>query len=65
MPAWSSYSPEQRGRRRRSLRPARHALLNSPVLLQQFNRWIEKGLLDVLKEEGMGSIVFCPLAQGF
>ncbi len=29
-----------------------------------FNRWIEDGLLDVLAEEGVGCIVFSPLAQG-
>jgi len=29
-----------------------------------FDRWIEKDLLDVLKEQGMGCIVFSPLAQG-
>jgi L-glyceraldehyde 3-phosphate reductase len=29
-----------------------------------FNRWIENGLLTALREEGMGSIVFSPLAQG-
>ena len=28
------------------------------------NRWIEPELLDVLEEEGMGCIVFSPLAQG-
>jgi L-glyceraldehyde 3-phosphate reductase len=28
------------------------------------NRWIERGLLDVLGEEGVGCIVFSPLAQG-
>jgi L-glyceraldehyde 3-phosphate reductase len=28
------------------------------------DRWIEKELLDVLEEEGMGCIAFCPLAQG-
>jgi L-glyceraldehyde 3-phosphate reductase len=28
------------------------------------NRWIESGLLDALKEEGMGCIAFSPLAQG-
>ena len=28
------------------------------------NRWIEDGLQDVLEEEGIGSIAFCPLAQG-
>ena len=29
-----------------------------------FDRWIEDGLLDVLVEEGIGCIVFSPLAQG-
>jgi L-glyceraldehyde 3-phosphate reductase len=28
------------------------------------NRWVEDGLLDVLLEEGIGCIVFSPLAQG-
>jgi L-glyceraldehyde 3-phosphate reductase len=28
------------------------------------NRWVEDGLLDVLDEEGVGCIVFSPLAQG-
>ena len=29
-----------------------------------FNRWIEDGLTGVLSEEGIGCIVFSPLAQG-
>jgi L-glyceraldehyde 3-phosphate reductase len=29
-----------------------------------FNRWIEDGLTDVLADEGIGCIVFSPLAQG-
>jgi L-glyceraldehyde 3-phosphate reductase len=29
-----------------------------------FSRWVEDGLLDVLGEEGIGGIAFCPLAQG-
>ena len=29
-----------------------------------FDRWVEDGLLDVLLEEGIGCIVFSPLAQG-
>lgn len=28
------------------------------------DRWIENGLQEVLEEEGIGSIAFCPLAQG-
>lgn len=43
--------------------------LGTPLLIHQpsysmFNRWIENGLLDVLKKEGVGSIAFSPLAQG-
>jgi L-glyceraldehyde 3-phosphate reductase len=29
-----------------------------------FDRWVEDGLLDVLGNEGVGGIAFCPLAQG-
>jgi len=29
-----------------------------------FDRWIEKGLTDVLEREGIGCIAFSPLAQG-
>jgi L-glyceraldehyde 3-phosphate reductase len=40
-----------------------------PCLIHQpkysmFERWVEKGLLDVLEEEGIGLIAFSPLAQG-
>ena len=40
-----------------------------PCLIHQpsysmLNRWIEKGLLDVLGKEGIGCITFSPLAQG-
>lgn len=43
--------------------------LGTPLLIHQpaysmFNRWIEAGLTDLLKEEGVGSIAFVPLAQG-
>ena len=60
----SSYTADQ-------TRQAAHILkeLGTPCLIHQprynmFDRWIEDGLLDVLREEGMGSIVFSPLAQG-
>jgi L-glyceraldehyde 3-phosphate reductase len=60
----SSYNPEQTARAAKILRD-----LGTPCLIHQpsysmFNRWIEDGLLDTLEEEGMGSIVFSPLAQG-
>ena len=43
--------------------------LGTPLLIHQpsysmLNRWIEPELLDVLAEEGVGCIVFSPLAQG-
>ena len=43
--------------------------LGTPCLIHQpsynlFNRWIEEGLTSVLQEEGIGCIVFSPLAQG-
>jgi L-glyceraldehyde 3-phosphate reductase len=43
--------------------------LGTPLLIHQpsysmLNRWIEKDLLDVLEEEGVGCIAFSPLAQG-
>jgi L-glyceraldehyde 3-phosphate reductase len=43
--------------------------LGTPILIHQpsynmFDRWIENGLQDVLDKEGIGSIAFCPLAQG-
>jgi L-glyceraldehyde 3-phosphate reductase len=43
--------------------------MGTPCLIHQpmysmFERNIESGLLDVLEKEGIGSIAFCPLAQG-
>jgi L-glyceraldehyde 3-phosphate reductase len=43
--------------------------LGTPLLIHQpsyslLNRWIEPELLDVLGDEGIGCIVFSPLAQG-
>jgi L-glyceraldehyde 3-phosphate reductase len=43
--------------------------LGTPCLIHQpaynmFNRWIEAALLSALQEEGIGCIVFSPLAQG-
>ena len=60
----SSYSPEHTRRAAEILRQ-----MGTPCLIHQpsynlFNRWIEDGLLDVLLEEGIGCIVFSPLAQG-
>jgi len=61
----SSYSPIHTKQAIRILQD-----LGTPLLIHQpcynmFDRWIEDGLTDVLLEEGVGSIVFSPLAQGF
>jgi L-glyceraldehyde 3-phosphate reductase len=45
------------------------AALGTPLLIHQpsyslLNRWIERGLLDVLEKQGIGCIAFSPLAQG-
>ena len=60
----SNYPAEQTKEAARILRE-----LGTPCRIHQpryniFDRWIEDGLTDVLREEGIGSIVFCPLAQG-
>jgi len=60
----SSYNPEQTRAAAKILRG-----LGTPCLIHQpsynmFDRWIEDGLLNVLEQEGIGCIVFSPLAQG-
>jgi len=60
----SSYSAEQTKEAAAILKA-----LGTPCLIHQpvyniLNRWIEDGLTDVLDEEGIGCIPFCPLAQG-
>jgi L-glyceraldehyde 3-phosphate reductase len=60
----SSYSAEQTAEAVRILRE-----LGTPLLIHQpsysmLNRWIEPDLLDTLEREGVGCIVFSPLAQG-
>jgi L-glyceraldehyde 3-phosphate reductase len=60
----SSYSAERTLQAAEILRG-----LGTPLLIHQpsysmLNRWIEGGLLDVLGQQGIGCIVFSPLAQG-
>jgi L-glyceraldehyde 3-phosphate reductase len=60
----SSYSAERTREAAAILRD-----LGTPAVIHQpsysmLNRWIEPELLDVLGEEGIGAIVFSPLAQG-
>ena len=60
----SQYNPQQTRKAAKLLRE-----LGTPCLIHQpnyslFDRWIEPELLDVLQHEGIGCIVFSPLAQG-
>jgi len=60
----SSYNPEQTRQATKILRD-----LGTPCLIHQpkynlFHRQAEEGLFDTLKQKGIGSIVFSPLAQG-
>jgi L-glyceraldehyde 3-phosphate reductase len=60
----SSYSPE-----RTEEAIAILGRLGTPLLIHQpsyslLNRWVERGLLDVLGRHGIGAIVFSPLGQG-
>jgi L-glyceraldehyde 3-phosphate reductase len=60
----SSYSPRRTEEAATILRE-----LGTPLEIHQpsysmLNRWIEEELLDVLDREGVGTIVFSPLAQG-
>jgi L-glyceraldehyde 3-phosphate reductase len=60
----SSYGPKRTEEAAGILRE-----LGTPLLIHQpsysmLDRWIEDELLDVLEREGVGAIVFSPLAQG-
>lgn len=60
----SNYSPEKTAEAAAILKS-----LGTPLLIHQpsysmLNRTVENGLLDVLEENGVGSIAFTPLAQG-
>jgi len=60
----SSYNAEQTRQAAKIMRK-----LGTPLLIHQpkynmLDRWIEQGLTETLENEGLGSIVFSPLAQG-
>ena len=60
----SSYQPEATLEAVNILRGmGRTCAIHQPSY-SMFNRWVEDGLLDVLGREGIGCIVFSPLAQG-
>jgi len=60
----SNYPPDLTAKAAKILRS-----LGTPCLIHQakynmFHRWVEDGLLQTLKKEGIGCIAFSPLAQG-
>lgn len=60
----SNYPPELTAKAARILKE-----MGTPCLIHQprynmLDRWVENGLLDVLGDNGIGCIVFSPLAQG-
>ncbi|WP_298497748.1 L-glyceraldehyde 3-phosphate reductase [uncultured Algibacter sp.] len=60
----SNYGPEDTQKAAELLKE-----LNVPFILNQarysmFDRWVEDGLLETLKDNGVGCIAFSPLAQG-
>ncbi|MCH4554083.1 L-glyceraldehyde 3-phosphate reductase [Aestuariibaculum sp. L182] len=60
----SNYKPKETAEAAKLLKA-----LNTPFILHQarysmFDRWVEDGLLDTLKDTGVGCIAFSPLAQG-
>ncbi|MHA7098109.1 L-glyceraldehyde 3-phosphate reductase [Priestia aryabhattai] len=60
----SNYNAEQTAQAIRILND-----LGTPMLIHQpkysmLNRWIEEDLQNILTDNGVGSIAFCPLAQG-
>jgi L-glyceraldehyde 3-phosphate reductase len=60
----SQYNAEDTARASKILKD-----LGTPCFIHQprysmLDRWVENGLLDVLEEEGIGSIAFSPLEQG-
>src|SRR5467141_2094210 len=60
----SSYSAERTKEAAAILRQMGTRLLIHQPSYSMINRWIEPDLVTVLKEEGIGCIVFSPLAQG-
>jgi L-glyceraldehyde 3-phosphate reductase len=60
----SNYSVEQTEKAIQILRDLGTTCLIHQPRYSMFDRWVEKGLLDTLEFNGVGSIAFSPLAQG-
>lgn len=60
----SNYSNEQTKMAIDTLNKMGMHLLIHQANYSMLNRWVEGGLTDTLKKNGVGCIAFCPLAQG-
>lgn len=60
----SNYPPDMTKQASKLLRDSGIPCVIHQPKYNMFNRWIEKDLLQVLSEEGIGCIAFSPLAQG-
>jgi L-glyceraldehyde 3-phosphate reductase len=60
----SSYGPQKTGEAAAILRDLKVPFVIHQPSYSMLNRWVEDGLLEVLKQEGLGCIAFSPLAQG-
>jgi L-glyceraldehyde 3-phosphate reductase len=60
----SSYTPASTSAAAKLLREYGAPLLVHQASYSMLNRWVEKGLLDAVEQEGAGCVAFSPLAQG-
>ena len=60
----SNYNAEQTRQAAKILRDLGTPCLINQVVYSMFNRWIESDLLDTALQEGIGLMIFSPLAQG-
>jgi L-glyceraldehyde 3-phosphate reductase len=60
----SQYQPEETRKAAALLKQMGVPCLIHQPVYNMFDRWVEDGLLDALDDEGIGCIVFSPLAQG-
>ena len=60
----SNYNPDMTAKMYDILKERGVTLLIHQPKYSMLNRWVEDGLLNTLKDKGMGCIAFSPLAQG-
>ncbi|MEO9967930.1 MAG: L-glyceraldehyde 3-phosphate reductase [Reichenbachiella sp.] len=60
----SNYQPKQTEEITKIFKELRTPFIIHQPRYSMFDRWVEDGLLDTLENNGIGSIVFSPLAQG-